>query len=822
MRFITQIFLLLVLLLIGQINLAHAQINVIDSGFTVDTVITGITDPTELTVRTDSFQLFWTRLYKYTGYLYTLDSNYNQVNITTDFTPDYCGCNYPYGFTDIQYTRGKVYTMNNYGNLTQIDVKTAYDTVLHTYNFFSIEAGMDVKNDSLLYFTDGTGLAREMWEYNLNTHQTKMVMPNLPSRTTGLEYDPVNDLIFFIDHEFGRMYKADLKLGTYTQLNALNGAGNLAVDPQGKYLYSRHDNWILKNDIQTGQFSVFTLGISMGKYQDIEFGPSRSGNGISLYAISGNTIIEISGFSGCLNPDPTYQDNSSIIDEGCPGAINGSVALNPAGPVGPFTYSWSNGDSTQAITNVKSGTYDVVVRDENKCPYFASYDVKTSASPVVTLGQDTLICEGESLVVSPAETFATFLWNDSSTSSSIVVDSGGTYWVTASDTAGCTGYDTIVVVQNPPIWLDLGNDTILCYGDVLTRSAPPGFSSYLWSTGNTQNSQQITQAGNYAVQVWDQAGCNEADTVQVDYLNQLANPNISSVGPATLCINDTLDLLSDPGFVSYLWSTGDVSQNSQTTSGGQISLMVTDTNGCTRTEYLQVNYLPYPDPNPVIMPMGDVDICQGTSIILDPGSGYVAYEWNSGQVTQTISVSNSGAYQVLAYNGFGCSEYSNVVNVNVLTVPSPVITINGNQLTSSPGAFYQWSFGGNPIPGAILPNLTATQSGLYAVAVTDTNGCRAESDTLVTLVSKDGEVLENVIAIYPNPARDFVSVELSIQNSGPVSFEIDDLLGRRVEQGMLDSFSRKQLLNVSGLNRGLYLIKVFANGKEYSGRIILE
>ena len=59
----------------------------------------------------------------------------------------------------------------------------------------------------------------------------------------------------------------------------------------------------------------------------------------------------------------------------CNGASDGSIDVTVTGGTGNYTYDWSNGESTEDLSNIGAGTYSVVVTDENNCSVSISVEI---------------------------------------------------------------------------------------------------------------------------------------------------------------------------------------------------------------------------------------------------------------------------------------------------------------------------------------------------------------------------------------------------------------------------------------------------------------
>lgn len=203
-------------------------------------------------------------------------------------------------------------------------------------------------------------------------------------------------------------------------------------------------------------------------------------------------------------PEPQLGDDRVI----CDGA---SITLDPG--AGFASYLWNDGSATQRREVAAPGTYSVRVTSAEGCVAYDTIVVRDVTNP--RLGDDLVLCAGESARISPGDSFATYLWSDGSTSPSMTVASSGTYWVQVTGEGGCSGIDTLRVTVNDPIEIDLGADTSICATCSITLDAGAGFESYLWSTGATTRTILVRDSGRYTLSVTDSDGCVADDSIFV-------------------------------------------------------------------------------------------------------------------------------------------------------------------------------------------------------------------------------------------------------------------------------------------------------------------
>ena len=117
------------------------------------------------------------------------------------------------------------------------------------------------------------------------------------------------------------------------------------------------------------------------------------------------------------------------------------------------------------------------------CTSSDAINIGAFTPPVVSLGNDTSLCPGATLLLDASGPGLGYLWQDGSTTATLLVSTAGPYSVTVTDGNGCTTSDAVNVGYVSPSAIDLGPDTTICAGTPLTLDATQPGASYLWSTG---------------------------------------------------------------------------------------------------------------------------------------------------------------------------------------------------------------------------------------------------------------------------------------------------------------------------------------------------
>ncbi len=178
--------------------------------------------------------------------------------------------------------------------------------------------------------------------------------------------------------------------------------------------------------------------------------------------------------------------------------------------------------------------------------------------------------------------------------------------------------------------------------------------------------------------------------------------------------------------------------------------------------------------------------------------------------------------------------YDDVDTLYVNPLPAaPLISYNnaGTVMVDNPDATatYQWYFDGSMLAGETGTSVDATMygSGDYHIEVVNTFACENLSTPLTVIlasVDKAQDLGWAVYNVFPNPAVNFVSVNLELDQAQELNFIIHDALGRKVwsESRKLLAGNQTEQLDLSALNNGFYLIEVHSEKGSWTNKLFLQ
>ncbi len=560
--------------------------------------------------------------------------------------------------------------------------------------------------------------------------------------------------------------------------------------------------------------------------------------GISGLGAGTYTVI-VTDFNTCTKTlSATITEPSEIALEEtqvnvlCHGGSNGSIDLSASGGVGPYTYLWSGGETTQGISGLGAGTYTVSVTGFNACTKTLSATITEPADMVLEETQVNVLCHGGSngsidLSASGGVGPYTYLWSGGETTQGISGLAAGIYSVIVTDFNACTKTLSATITEPADMVLEETQVNVLCHGGSngsidLSASGGVGPYTYLWSGGETTQGISGLGAGTYTVIVTDFNTCTKTlfatITEPADMVLEETQVNVLCHGGS----NGSIDLSASGGVgpYTYLWSGGETTQGISGLAAGTYTVSVTDFNTCTKP------FATITEPADMVLEETQVNVlCHGGSngsidLSASGGVGPYTYLWSGGETTQGISALAAGTYTVSVTDFNSCtktlaatiSEPSALALSTVVTPANPGVNNGTIDLTVSggiPAYTYLWT------SGSTVQDLVNLDAGTYTVTVTDNNGCEEVVEVVVDLMVGTKEVEGQAFLVYPNPAADWVKVVLPEQAEA-CRIELMDSAGRIVRFVSLPaapSFAGATYcqLDLKGLPSGTYILVVKQN-----------
>jgi hypothetical protein len=216
-----------------------------------------------------------------------------------------------------------------------------------------------------------------------------------------------------------------------------------------------------------------------------------------------------------------------------------------------------------------------------------------------------------------------------------------------------------------------------------------------------------------------------------------------------------------------------------------------------------------------------------------PSNGY--YNWyeasdaetpvhTSEEATFTTPLlTKSKSYFVSVVNGSGCESARSKVEANILYYDPPTIEVNGNTLTSSEGAGYQWYMNGEILAGKTSQVLQATESGDYTVKVTTSEGCETTSEARSFVITGEADLIDMGVRIYPNPIVSTLRVTMPYSFAKDVTeLSVFDVKGSEIaevtDKDAIDS--GEVTIDFKEKRSGQYILNIVSGRKVIALRLV--
>ena len=361
---------------------------------------------------------------------------------------------------------------------------------------------------------------------------------------------------------------------------------------------------------------------------------------------AGTYHLVVTDANGCIaTADIALTQPMELVTELMPSHItcqvsgfnNGSMNLNLSGGIGPYSYLWSTGATTQDISGLSEGYYSVGVTDANGCQKTDS--ARINLPPPLTYAQVlsefngfNISCLGKAdgsiqLNLTSGTPPYIFSWQGPGTFTATTKDisglKAGQYIILVTDSNLCSVLDTINLTEPEKLTMIItpsvsitGEHNINCAGGntgsvsvVAVNNA--GTAAYLWSDGEEGNLRSGLKPGDYRIIITDSNGCSADSSVTLTAPDPI-RLSFSVTQPFCTDMPNGEILLSVTGGTNagytFLWSDNSTIQNISTAVSGIYSVNVTDMNNCSVSDSVMIhpeNEICLEIPN-AISPNGDL------------------------------------------------------------------------------------------------------------------------------------------------------------------------------------------------------------------------
>ncbi|MDO8366016.1 MAG: hypothetical protein Q7T20_04400 [Saprospiraceae bacterium] len=471
-------------------------------------------------------------------------------------------------------------------------------------------------------------------------------------------------------------------------------------------------------------------------------------------ALAGNYTVTVTDADHCVDtvqisisqPSPLISNGHYTVPS-CPGLSNGEAAfLGAIQGTPPYQMLWSNNATTPYLAGLPAGNYQLTLTDANGCSIVELIQIPEYLAPVTEFLEADVSCFGAndgsvSLNILSGSPGFGFTWSNNTTTNPIQNLQPGNYALTLSYANGsCSQTYDFQIVEPLPIVLSAEPDPALCNGTLsgnIDLTVQNGVSplTYLWSNNSITQDLTNVGAGSYQVMVSDASACTAVFAAQVTEPTTLVSAGLTAGSACPGEANGTASFLgASQGTPPYnlLWSTNETSPDLSNLPAGNYQLTLSDANGCSLVESVQVAEFIAPVVQPDIADVTCFGSNNGSiSVEITAGSPGFGYTWSNSATSADIDDLAPGNYTLtLTFADGTCAQYLDyqvsepAALLLIDTVVTPVKCFGENNgaidLSALGGvAPYQFNWTGS-YTTEDLANLLA---GNYILTLTDENAC---------------------------------------------------------------------------------------------------
>jgi uncharacterized repeat protein (TIGR01451 family) len=553
-----------------------------------------------------------------------------------------------------------------------------------------------------------------------------------------------------------------LAAGTYivtvTDVNSCTDSKTMVITqplvPLGSSTIVSH---ILCNGNTNGQVDLTVTG-GTGPYTYLWSNAATTQDITGLSA--GTYSVTITDANGCqtntsaiVNQPAILSLNTSKTDVLCFGNSTGAIDLTVTGGTLPYSFAWSNNESSEDLTNLSVGVYGVTVTDANGCSDITSQTILQPLELSLASTKVDVLCFGSAtgsidLTVSGGESPFIYIWSNGSNNEDISLLAAGNYTVTVTDDNNCTTSLTVSVSQSDIIVVNGFEKDVTCNGGIdgeitLTVNGGSGSYTYAWSDGpSTAQSRTGLTAGNYTVTVTDGNLCTMTEMFSIGEPTILVVNGIETDVTCKNANDGEIDLTVSGGISPYTYEWSNAAGNEDITglAPGTYTVTVTDFNLCKSIQSFNISEPDLLEVSGTFVPNCPSQSNGTINLNIAGGTPTFTYIWSDGpSIDQNRTGLVSGLYTVTVTDNEGCTasatfellEMNLVMNGEDPTCGNFPSTLNDGQAFSTPSGgvgpySYLWSNGGT------TQNLISLTSGTYSVTVSDNIGCQISGQTTLT------------------------------------------------------------------------------------------
>jgi len=427
-------------------------------------------------------------------------------------------------------------------------------------------------------------------------------------------------------------------------------------------------------------------------------GLSATGLGAGAYQL---TVTDCVGFTVTttvmiVEPAAMVLATTPLNDVLCFGGSDGSAMVSVTGGVGPYTYLWQSGETTETAVQLSGGISSVTITDTNGCTDITTVMLNEPTPVVASASAGTAGCFGGSNSSASANGSGgtgtyTYAWDNGETTQTAVSLTGGDHTVTVTDANGCSSFTTVTILTSAPFEFVFSTVDATCPGTANGSAtvSPTGGSgmayTYLWSSGDMTDTAANITGGTFTVTVTDSNGCTgeaavivENPTISIAQLNP-ASCGGGADGQAEIVVTST------SGTYTYAWDNGETTAQATMLAVGVHTVTVTEASGCTFTEMVTIDGA---DAFVAASPVLTAPSCPGDengTAMYAPTGGVMPYTyiWSTNDTTAVGALTNLMAgvqYCVTITESGGCGE---ITDCFTLTAPTPITNVFQNPVNPS-------------------------------------------------------------------------------------------------------------------------------------------